>query len=79
MNAAQFLEKMQALPPDKQAEVFDFIEFLASRSTPLGDQNNTGDEWTNAEFSQMAMRQAMRGMEEEPPIYSLDDIKERWQ
>ncbi|AFY60249.1 DUF2281 domain-containing protein [Synechococcus sp. PCC 6312] len=33
MNPAQFIEKMQALPPDKQAEVLDFIEFLASRST----------------------------------------------
>lgn len=32
MNPAQFFEKMQALPPDKQAEVFDFIAFLASRS-----------------------------------------------
>jgi hypothetical protein len=32
MNTAQFFEIIQALPPDKQAEVFDFIEFLASRS-----------------------------------------------
>ncbi|NJR39946.1 MAG: DUF2281 domain-containing protein [Leptolyngbyaceae cyanobacterium CSU_1_4] len=32
MNQAQFFEKIQALPADKQAEVFDFIEFLASRS-----------------------------------------------
>ena len=32
MNQAQFFEKIQALPADKQVEVFDFIEFLASRS-----------------------------------------------
>lgn len=31
-NPAQFLIKMQDLPPDKQAEVFDFIEFLVSRN-----------------------------------------------
>lgn len=79
MNPAQFFEKMQALPPDKQAEVFDFIEFLASRSTAPSDRQIADDEWTNAEFSQMAMSQAMRGMEEEPPIYTLDDLKERWQ
>lgn len=79
MNPVQFFEKMQALPPDKQAEVFDFIEFLASRSTPQEEQKGATDEWTNANFSQMAMSQAMRGMEEEAPLYGLDDLKERWQ
>lgn len=79
MNSAQFFEKMQALPPDRQAEVFDFIEFLVSRSITPDNRQIADDEWTNAEFSQMAMSGAMRGMEEEPPIYTLDDIKERWQ
>lgn len=77
MNPAQFIEKMQALPPDKQAEVLDFIEFLASRNPTANDLNV--DEWTNAEFSTMAMSQAMRGMEDEPPLYTADDLKEGWQ
>lgn len=79
MNSAQFFEKMQALPLDRQAEVFDFIEFLASRSITLDNRQIADDDWTNAEFSQMAMSQAMRGMEEEPSIYTLEDLKERWQ
>ena len=78
MNPAQFFEKVQALPPAQQAAVFDFIEFLASRSTTSQDQETAGGDWTNADFSTMAMSQAMRGMEEEPSLYTLDDLKERW-
>jgi hypothetical protein len=36
-------------------------------------------DWDNAEFTEMAMNQAMRGMENEPALYTLDDLKERWQ
>lgn len=32
MKLMQFFTMVQALPPDKQVEVFDFIQFLASRS-----------------------------------------------
>lgn len=28
---AELIEKLQILPPEKQAEVFDFVEFLAAR------------------------------------------------
>ncbi len=44
MNQAQFFEKIQALPPDKQVEVFDFIEFLAARSrTQLEEKESLAD------------------------------------
>ena len=79
MNHAQLSEKIQALPPDKQAEIFDFVDFLVSRHTVAKQQKIADGEWTRAEFSQMAMSQAMRGMEEEPHLYTLDDLKERWQ
>ncbi|MGG6265228.1 DUF2281 domain-containing protein [Leptolyngbya sp. AN03gr2] len=79
MNQTQLLEKFQALPPDKQEEVLDFIDFLASRSPSSRKPKISDDEWTTAEFSQMAMSQAMRGMEDEPLLYSLDDLRERWQ
>jgi len=75
MNPTKLIEKIQALPVEKQAEVFDFVDFLASRSA----SNSQHDEWTNAEFAEMAMNQAMRGMEDEPSLYTLDDLKERWQ
>ncbi|WP_126148390.1 DUF2281 domain-containing protein [Synechococcus elongatus] len=78
MNPAQIFEKLQALPPDKQAEVFDFIEFLASRSPTPSDREVAAEDWNNAGFSQLSMSQAMRGMEDEPSLYSLDDLKERW-
>ncbi|MBF0610700.1 MAG: DUF2281 domain-containing protein [Magnetococcales bacterium] len=32
MGYANLLTKLQSLPPEKQAEVFDFVEFLASQS-----------------------------------------------
>lgn len=34
MGYAELIEKLQKLPEEKQSEVFDFVEFLASRSTP---------------------------------------------
>ncbi|WP_238787329.1 hypothetical protein [Thiospirillum jenense] len=30
-------------------------------------------------FSVMGMQQALRGMEDEPDLYTLADLKERWQ
>lgn len=79
MNPAQLIEKIQALPIEKQAEVFDFVDFLASRCKGDAHKPLVYDEWTNAEFGEMAMNQALRGMEDEPSLYTLDDLKERWQ
>lgn len=31
MDYVTFLEKLQSLPKDKQAAVFDFVDFLSSR------------------------------------------------
>jgi hypothetical protein len=55
MGYAELIEKLQDLPAEKQAEVFDFVEFLAVRfgkakGTPLA----TGD-WSDAEFSEFAI------------------------
>jgi hypothetical protein len=33
MGYSELIEKLQNLPTDKQFEVFDFVEFLASRAT----------------------------------------------
>ena len=74
MGYAELIEKLQTLPVEKQAEVFDFVEFLATRSGKA--KPSTHDEWSDAEF---AMGQAMRGMEDEPVLYTRDDLKECWQ
>jgi len=79
MGYAELIETLQNLPQDKRAEVFDFVEFLARKSGIATDTRHTPEEWTNDEFAQLAMRQALRGMEDEAVTYTRDDIKERWQ
>ena len=78
MNHAKLIEKIQTLSIEKQAEVFDFVDFLASRSQAVQPPLLV-NEWTNTEFAQMGMHQALRGMEDELSLYTLDDLQERWQ
>jgi hypothetical protein len=74
MGYVELIEKLQTLPHEKQAEVFDFVEFLAARfgETPAGA------DWTDASFSERAFGQALRDMEDEPVIHTIDDITEKW-
>ena len=78
MGYAELIEKFQALPVEKQAEVFDFVEFLAVRFGKSKDTPLAPGEWNDAEFSEFAMGQALRGMEDEPVLYTRDDLKEQW-
>lgn len=76
MGYVELIETLQNLPRDKQAEVFDFVEFLAAKSS-MGTEHG---EWTDVEFSRIAMRQALRGIEDEAIIsYTRDDLREIWQ
>lgn len=77
MGYAELLKTVQSLPKEKQSEVFDFVSFLAARCGVATD--TVHDEWTEAEFAELSMRQAVRGMEVEPVHYTLEDLKERWQ
>ena len=79
MGYAELIELLRALPADKQAEVFDFVEFLAARNATEGGKPPAHGEWTDAEFAELAMRQALRGMEDDPVSYSQDDLRESWQ
>lgn len=71
------IEKLKTLPDEKRTEVFDFVDDLSSRfashPTPAVSQ------WTDQEFADMAMQQALRGIDDEPVIYSDADLRERWQ
>ena len=78
MGYAELINKFESLPPEKQAEVFNFVEFLALRCAPTSKQL-THAEWTDAEFSDLSMRQALRGMEEESVTYTRADLREQWQ
>lgn len=77
MGYAELIERLQALPQDKQAEVFDFVEFLLARSGAA--EPHPQGEWSDSEFAAMAMAQALRGLEDDPVSYSQDDLRERWQ
>lgn len=41
MSYAKLIEQLQALPEAKQAEVFDFVEFLAKRNSVEPSQQKT--------------------------------------
>lgn len=79
MGYAELIERLQALPQDKQIEVFDFVEFLSTRCGNSGETLLARTDWTNAEFSAMAMAQALRGIDDDPIAYSRDDLREKWQ
>jgi hypothetical protein len=63
------------LPPFQQQEVIDFVTFLEQRYVK---KDSPHVEWTDEQFQAMSVEQAMRGLEDEPDIYSDDDLKERW-
>lgn len=79
MGYAELIERLQKLPQEKQAEVFDFVEFLCLRTQNAELSNVTHHGWTDAEFSMLAMTQALRGIENDPVAYTRADLRESWQ
>ena len=41
-STALMLEKFELLPPDRQQQILEFIDFLAARSTPHTQPKNLG-------------------------------------
>jgi hypothetical protein len=76
MGYAELIEHLQALPQDKQAEAFDFVEFLLARSGAAGPHPH--GEWSDSEFAAMAIAQALRGLKDDPVSYSQADLRDRW-
>lgn len=86
---ADIQQRAAVLPLALQTEVLHYMMFLQQKiqqETSSNSQRITAPyssefftDWDNADFTEMAMTQAMRGMEDEPVLYSLDDLKERWQ
>lgn len=80
MGYAELIQqRLQVLPTEKQAEVYDFVEFIAARTPHAAPKTEPTSDWTDAAFSRLAMAKAMRGLEDDPVTYGLDDLKERWQ
>jgi hypothetical protein len=59
----KIIKEIQELPESKKAEVLDFVEYLKTKTEERG-------------WSDLSLSSAMRGMEEEESMYSIDDLKE---
>ncbi len=64
--ADKIVKNVKKLPKLKQIEVLDFIEYLRLKT----------ERQENIEWSTLSLSSAMRGMENEQPHYSLNDLKE---
>ncbi len=62
--------KVETLPLEVQAEVLDFVEFLASRVR----RNANGANWTESEFERLAIASVVD--EKDPVTYELSDCRE---
>lgn len=59
----KIIRHIHEMPESKKAEVLDFVQFLKSKAE--------SDQW-----SDFSLTSAMNGMEDELPLYSIEDIKE---
>ena len=65
----RILEQVKSMPELDQTEVLDFVEYLKSKK---------GREEEDSEWSRFSLDSSMRGIEEEPSPYGIEDIKERF-
>jgi hypothetical protein len=66
----QIAVRLQHLPKPLQAEVLDFVRFLENRSSA----RSVAEE--RVEWAAGSLASAMRGFEDEPELYSTDDLRE---
>ncbi len=67
------IQGLKMLPPAARREVLDFTEFLIAR-VPPGDS----DAVECREWSELSLAGALGDMQDEPELYGLDDLKERF-
>ena len=60
---------LKTMPESKQNEVLDFVEHL-KRSVRNHKKVTEDSEW-----EKLSLKSAMRGIEEEPSLYGIEDIK----
>ncbi|ERS06996.1 MULTISPECIES: DUF2281 domain-containing protein [Marinobacter] len=77
MQLDELISMVSRLPPARQQEVIDFAAFLEQRYAAKNKQQPT--DWSEEDFKSMSAEQAIRGIEDEPELYSDEDIQERWQ
>jgi hypothetical protein len=62
---------------DEQTPAVDMNQSLSNPSSPL-DSTMKHSDWLVSDFNAMSVEQAMRGLESEPDLYSVSDLKEIW-
>lgn len=73
MGVADKIAELAArLPPEKQAEVLDFVEYLTSRSPRSGTDDATSDD---AAFRRLALAAVVD--DDDPVTYDLSDCRKR--
>jgi Protein of unknown function (DUF2281) len=65
----RILEEVKSMPEADKTEVLDFVEYLKSKK---------GRKEEDSDWSRFSLDSAMRGIEEEPSPYGIEDIKERF-
>lgn len=66
MSVSKILQQyIQMLPEQDQAEVLDFVKYL------LFKQQQEEKDW-----SKFSLAMAMRGLEDEETLYTMDDLQE---
>jgi hypothetical protein len=65
----RIIEEIKSIPESDQAEVLDFVECLKSKK---------GRKEEDSGWSMFSLSSAMRGIEEEPSPYGVEDIKEKF-
>lgn len=81
LDFVQFLlhkKQKQSSPPESLSRLAEDSLATARDSAEDDVWNDVPAVWTDAEFKDMSLHQALRGMEDESPLYCLDDLKERW-
>ncbi len=76
MQLEELIAKVRRLPAHRQQEVLDFVTFLEQRYGTEATKDQS--DWSEHHFQAMNIEQAMRGLEDEPELYSEDDLTERW-
>lgn len=64
------IERLKSLPDVARREVLDFAEFLATRTQEQAARKE------ETHWFDLSLNSAMRGMEDEPEIYTRADLKE---
>ena len=58
-------EELKALPEEYRAEILDFVQFMKKKKAFAEEK----------ELKDFSLATAMKGMEDEPDLYTADDVK----